>query len=102
MDLQQRFEALARNRFYGVPVENFEFAGSDQLTYLLSPGRHPDCTGDQASGTSHESAVAGTIAHSFGWIKAQCRARGLMIRKLDRDRAHRHKWLELGKSGDRA
>ena len=215
MDLQQRFEALARDQFYGVPVENFEFAGREQLTYLLNAGlnpdskvldlgcgvlragywlihflnsgcycgiephqkrleagihrilepevleckrcatigglhsansvfgekfdfflaysiwthaskrqietmldgfvqdsndhacflltylpaswRHPDYKGDQWIGTSHESDVAGTIAHSVGWIKAQCRARGLMIRKLARDKAHRHKWLELGK-----
>src|SRR5437016_11345118 len=67
------------------------------LTYLPASWRHPDYKGDQWIGTSHESDVAGTIAHSFGWIKAQCRARGLMIRKLGRDRAHRHKWLQLGK-----
>src|SRR5437660_932802 len=99
MDLQQRFEALARDQFYGVPVENFEFAGREQLTYLLNAGLNPDYKGDQWIGTSHESNVAGTIAHSFGWIKAQCRARELMIRKLGRDKAHRHKWLELGKIG---
>jgi len=42
MRLQQKFEAVARNRFYGVPVENFEFAGREQLTYLLQAGLNPD------------------------------------------------------------
>lgn len=42
MRLQQKFEALARNQFYGVPAEDFEFAGREQLTYLLNAGIHPD------------------------------------------------------------
>src|SRR5205809_2084245 len=211
MQLQQKFEALARNQFYGVPVKNFEFAGREQLTYLLNAGlkpnskvldigcgvlragywlihfleprcycgiephqgrletgmrtilepgilkskeprfdsnpnfdtsvfgekfdfflaysiwthaskrqiqtmlngfvrdsnqdaaflltylpsswRHRDYTGDQWVGSSHESDVAGTIAHSLRWIKSQCAERGLIVRKLSRDKAHRHRWL---------
>src|SRR5262249_28454933 len=65
------------------------------LTYLPSGWRHGDYRGDQWVGTSHESDVAGTIAHSFRWIKVQCAERGLTVRKLDRDKAHRHRWLEL-------
>src|SRR5437588_3775537 len=69
------------------------------LTYLPASWRHPDYTGDQWFGTSHESDVAGTIAHSFRWIKTQCHQRGLTIRKLGRDKAHRHPWLELTRIG---
>ncbi len=43
MRLQRKFEELARNQFYGVPVENFEFAGREQLIYLLNAGLTPDC-----------------------------------------------------------
>src|SRR5882757_763687 len=42
MRLQQKFEAVARNRFFGVPLENFEFAGREQFTYLLQAGLNPD------------------------------------------------------------
>jgi hypothetical protein len=215
MRLQEKFEALVRDRFYGVPVKNFEFAGREQLDYLLNAGlkqnskvldigcgvlragywlthfldpgcycgiephkgrlefgmhsilepeilksksprfdcnpnfdtsvfrekfdfflaysiwthaskgqiqtmlngfvrdsnnhasflltflpsgwRHPDYNGDQWVGTSHESEVAGTIAHSFRWIKSQCAERELTVRKLSRDKAHRHGWLEIRK-----
>src|SRR3989440_11695222 len=34
------------------------------LTYLPASWRHPDYTSDQGFGTSHESSLAGTIAHS--------------------------------------
>jgi hypothetical protein len=215
MRLQQKFEALARNQFYGIPVENFEFAGREQLAYLLNAGlspdskvldigcgvlragywlihflgpgcycgiephkgrletgthsilepevlkskaprfdtnpnfdtsvfgekfdfflaysiwthaakrqiqtmldgfirdsndhaaflltflpsswRHADYKDDQWFGTSHESDVPGTIAHSFRWIRAQCAQRGLTVRRLSRDKAHRHRWLEIRK-----
>jgi hypothetical protein len=65
------------------------------LTFLPSSWRHPDYRGDQWVGTSHESHLAGTIAHSFGWIKDQCKERRLSVRKLNRDKAHRHRWLEI-------
>jgi len=67
------------------------------LTYQPSSWRYPDYKGDTWVGTSHESATAGTIAHSFRWIREQCRARGLALRKLPRDQAQRHRWLELRK-----
>jgi hypothetical protein len=216
MRLQQKFEALARNRFYGVPVENFEFAGREQLanlllaglnpdskvldigcgvlragywlihfldpggycgiephqerlaigtqsilepevlknkqprfdtnpnfdtsvfgekfdfflaysiwthaakpqiqtmldgfvrdssdhaafllTFLPSSWRHADYKSDQWFGTSHESNAPGTIAHSFRWIRSQCAQRGLAVRHLGRDKAHRHRWLEIRKN----
>jgi len=68
------------------------------LTYQPSGWRHPDYNGDHWVGTSHESEVAGTIAHSFGWIKRQCQTRGLSISKMKRDQAHRHRWLEIRKT----
>ena len=67
------------------------------LTFLPSGWRHPDYNGDRWVGTSHESQVAGTIAHSFGWIKDQCKECQLSVRKLKRDKAHRHRWLEIRK-----
>lgn len=67
------------------------------LTYQPASWRYPDYNGDSWVGTSHESETAGTITHSFRWIKEQCRGRRLDIRKLPRDRAQGHRWLELRK-----
>src|SRR5437660_14464 len=72
------------------------------LTFLPSGWRHPDYQGDGWLGTSHESEVAGTIAHSLRWIKSQCAERGLIVRKLSRDKAHRHRWLEIRRVSDRS
>src|SRR5207249_4171037 len=36
--LQQRFEALSRGKFLGVPTEDFAFAGREQLEFLLRAG----------------------------------------------------------------
>jgi hypothetical protein len=41
MTLQQRFAALAKDRFLGVPVEDFEAAGREQLDYLRKAGLSP-------------------------------------------------------------
>jgi hypothetical protein len=41
MTLQQRFEALAKDKFLGVPVEGFEAGGREQLRYLLRAGLNP-------------------------------------------------------------
>jgi hypothetical protein len=41
MNLQERFEALSRNRFLGVPVEAFEAGGREQLHYLQRAGLRP-------------------------------------------------------------
>lgn len=67
------------------------------LTYQPASWRYPDYKGDSWVGTSHESETAGTITHSFRWIKEQCRDRRLDFRKLPRDRAQGHRWLELRK-----
>jgi hypothetical protein len=69
------------------------------LTFLPAGWRHPDYLGDHWFGTSHESDVIGTIAHSFRWIKTQCARRGLSVRPLGRDQAHRHRWLDIRKTG---
>lgn len=41
MTLQERFEALAKDKFLGVPVEGFEAGGREQLRYLLRAGLNP-------------------------------------------------------------
>src|SRR5262245_34622117 len=41
MALQERFEALSKNRFLGVPVKAFESGGREQLHYLLRAGLLP-------------------------------------------------------------
>ena len=41
MTLQERFEACAKKKFLGVPVEAFEAAGREQLDYLLKAGLTP-------------------------------------------------------------
>jgi hypothetical protein len=42
MTLQERFEALAKDKFLGVPVEAFEAAGREQLRHLVRAGLFPD------------------------------------------------------------
>ena len=42
MTLQEKFELLARNRFYGIPAENFELSGREQFIYMLRAGLNPD------------------------------------------------------------
>lgn len=42
MTLQERFEALARNKFLGVPIAGFEASGREQLHYLLRAGLNPN------------------------------------------------------------
>ena len=41
MTPQERFEALAKDKFLGVPVEAFEAAGREQLRYLVRAGLNP-------------------------------------------------------------
>src|SRR5213082_1830019 len=42
MQLQRKFEALARDQFFGVPVKDFAFAGREQLAYLMDAGLKQD------------------------------------------------------------
>ena len=41
MTLQERFEALAKDKFLGIPIEGFEASGREQLHYLLRAGLNP-------------------------------------------------------------
>jgi hypothetical protein len=43
LTLQERFEALAKGKFLGVPVEGFEAGGREQLRYLRRAGLSPRC-----------------------------------------------------------
>ena len=42
MTLQTKAEMLGRNKFLGVPVQDFEKGGREQLAYLLAAGINPD------------------------------------------------------------
>ena len=64
-------------------------------SYLPASWRHPDYQGNQWHGTSHESDVPGCIYHSFRWIKAECARRGLIARKLHRDKSHGQFWIQI-------
>ena len=41
MTLQERFEALAKDNFLGVPIAGFEASGREQLHYLVRAGQNP-------------------------------------------------------------
>ncbi len=43
---------------------------------------HRDYKGDDWVGGSHESDVAGTVRHSFSWIRDACTKRGLTVKRL--------------------
>jgi hypothetical protein len=57
-----------------------------------------DYNGDRWFGTSHESDVAGCIAHSTRWIETVCRARDLSVRRRHLDPVYRQRWLEIRRS----
>ena len=38
MTVQEKFEALAKDKFFGIPVKNFEAGGREQLRYLQWAG----------------------------------------------------------------
>ena len=65
------------------------------VSYIPAGWKHRDYKGDKWHGTSHESNVAGCIAHSSRWISAQCGRRGLEITALSRDTAHGQHWLKI-------
>lgn len=54
-----------------------------------------DYTGDEWVGLSHDSDEPGIVRHSLGWIRQQCRDRGLQVRVSPRDLVHRQVWLEI-------
>ena len=64
-------------------------------SYLPAGWRHPDYQGDKWNGTSHESDIPGCIYHSLRWIKAECDRRGLLTRRLGRDKTYGQSWLEV-------
>jgi hypothetical protein len=64
-------------------------------SYLPAGWRRPDYQGDKWYGTSHESDVPGCIYHSRRWIKAECERRGLVMRRLGRDKTYGQSWLEI-------
>jgi hypothetical protein len=68
-------------------------------TYYPAGWRHRDYRGDTWYGTSHESDVPGCIYHSFRWVRAECDARNLVVRKIGRDRTHGQFWLEITRRG---
>ena len=64
-------------------------------TYLPADWRHPDYQGKDWYGTSHESDVQGCIYHNRSWINAECESRGLVSRRLGRDKTYGQSWLEI-------
>lgn len=74
--------------------------GTFLATYLPATSEHPDYTGVNWYGTSHESDVPGCIYHQSQWIEAECRFRGLAMRELGEDRTYRQSWLEIRRTGN--
>lgn len=84
-------------------LEAFLRDASDESLFLTSylpagEGR-PDYQGEKWNGTSHESDIPGCIYHSLGWIKAECRQRGLLARELGQDRTYGQSWLAVARAG---
>lgn len=67
-------------------LDGFVKYGSDNARYLTTvkfPDLfHKDYKGDEWVGASHESSVAGTVRHSFKWIKEACEKRNLKVKRL--------------------
>lgn len=54
-----------------------------------------DYSGDQWVGRSHESDVAGMVAHSYRWIEDQCARHGLRARETKLERLANQRWLYI-------
>lgn len=67
-------------------LDGFVKYGTDNAKYLttvkLPDLFHRDYKGDEWVGGSHESSTAGTVRHSFKWIKQACEKRGLKVKRL--------------------
>lgn len=67
-------------------LDGFVKYGADNARYLTTvkfPDLfHRDYKGDEWVGGSHESSVAGTVRHSFKWIKEACEKRNLTVKRL--------------------
>ena len=64
--------------FVDYSSDNARFLTTVKLPDLF----HRDYKGDDWVGGSHESSVAGTVRHSFGWIEDTCAKRGLTVKRL--------------------
>ncbi len=64
-------------------------------SYLPAGTLGPDYQGDEWVGTSHESDVPGVIRHDLGWIREECRRRGLSARELPEPAPDAQRWLEV-------
>jgi SAM-dependent methyltransferase len=64
-------------------------------------GGRADYQGARWIGQSHESEERGMIAHSFGWLQAACRRRGLTVRRVPRAPFNEQVWLEVSRTGSK-
>lgn len=67
-------------------TSNAKPGGTFLTSYVrASPLRRDDYRGDAWVGRSHESDTAGLVRHDFGWVRRECRERGLAVEEV-RDR----------------
>ncbi len=79
--------------FVKTAAPNAVFLASYQRANLF----RPDYKGDQWVGKSHESGVGGMVRHSFRWIQAECRQRGLVTEEIKKKELTfgRQTWLRI-------
>jgi SAM-dependent methyltransferase len=75
--------------------------GAIMLTSFLPVkffGRQRDYEGNDWVGRSHASDVSGMVAHSYGWIRRACSARGLRSHLLRRPPVGNQVWIVISKT----
>src|SRR5271166_5657493 len=84
-----------------VMLDNFLRDGSETAFFLASylRARWPwqDYKGEEYRGKSHKSTVGDLVMHSFSWIEAECRRRGLFVRELPDGVLLNQKWLKISR-----
>ncbi|PCJ48451.1 MAG: hypothetical protein COA74_08640 [Gammaproteobacteria bacterium] len=83
-------------------LDGFAKYGSEDARYLttikLPDLFHRDYKGDEWVGGSHNSDIAGTVRHSFKWIKMACNERGLTVKRLKGEKINTQHLILIEKS----
>ncbi len=74
--------------------------GAKFLTSYIPPSfLHGEYKGDEWLGRSHTSSSPGIARHSLGWIRSECKARGLSVTELPAQMVNGQEWISIQTPG---
>ena len=86
----------------GIMLDNFVRTGTPDAvllaSYIPATSAADDYQGDRWVGTSHESATAGVIRHTRGWVQDACLSRSLVVEELPGIDCDGQPWLKVRRS----